>query len=119
MENTKIMTVVYADDIGLIMQGGITEINTLEGTGRADGDTFLCMEHKRMAVHTSDLRAITGCCKLFINVQEKPGASVVYAVDAYEEITFLDGTMYFTDVFSGEDKKIDIHKQEWDIKTKL
>ena len=124
MENTKIMTVIYADNIGLVLQGGVTEIIAIEDTGHDDGDTILRTgtEGRNIFVHTNGLRTITGCCKLFVNVQGKLGASdvyFVYAVDAYEEITFLDGTMYFTDVFSGEDKKIDIHKQEWDIKTKL
>ena len=107
--NTKIMTVVYADNIGLVLQGGVTEIIIMQDTGHDDGDTILRTEGgKNIFVHTNGLRTITGCCKLFITVQRTENMTDTYAVDPYEEISFCDGKMYFTDVFSGENMAIEI-----------
>ena len=107
--NTKIMTVVYADNIGLVLQGGVTEIITMQDTGHDDGDTILRTEgRKNIFVHTNGLRTITGCCKLFVTIQRTVNVTTAYAVDPYDEISFCDGKLYFTDTFSGEDKKISL-----------
>lgn len=117
--NTKIMTVVYADNIGLVLQGGVTEIITMQDTGHDDGDTILRTEgRKNIFVHTNGLRTITGCCKLFVTIQSTVNVTTAYAVDPYDEISFCDGKMYFTDTFSGEDRVENINDLV-SIKTEL
>lgn len=106
--NTKIMTVVYADNIGLVLQGGVTAIITMQDTGHDDGDTILRTEGRNIFVHTNGLRTITGCCKLFVTVQRITNIADTYAVDPYDEISFCDGKMYFTDIYSGEDMTIEV-----------
>lgn len=116
--NTKIMTVVYADNIGLVLQGGVTEIITIQDTGHDDGDTLLRTESRNIFADTNGLRAITGCCKLFVTIQRTTNIADTYAVDPYDEISFLDGKMYFTDTFSGEDRVENINDLMF-IKTEL
>ncbi len=106
--NTKIMTVVYADNIGLVLQGGVMEIITMQDTGHDDGDTILRTESRNICVYTNGLRTITGCCKLFVTIQRTTNITDTYAVDPYDEISFCDGKMYFTDTFSGEDMAIEV-----------
>lgn len=106
--NTKIMTVVYADNIGLVLQGGVTEVIPIQDTGHDDGDTLLRTESRNIFADTNGLRAIIGCCKLFVTVQRTTNITDTYAVDPYDEISFCDGKMYFTDVFSGEDMAIEV-----------
>ena len=108
MENNKFMSLVYADDIGLVMQGGVSEI-TIEEPYKAiitpkPGDTWTPKE-----INANDLRSVTSGCTLFVNVKRNEFLTNTYGVKANDEISFLDGKMYFTDMFSGEDKRIDIH----------
>ena len=107
MENVKFMTVVYADNIGLVMQGGVSEVKNIE-PGKLiitpkQGDTWTAKE-----INANDLRSITSGCTLFVNVKRNEFLTNTYGVKAHEEISFLDGKMYFTDMFSGEDKKISL-----------
>lgn len=118
MENTKFMTVVYADNIGLVMQGGVSKVDCREGLNNTYiipiyGDTW-----NQMMIDAHDLRGITGGSTLFVNVRRTEALTYTFGVKAYDEISFCDGKMYFTDMFSGEDKKIAISDLKY-ISTEL
>lgn len=108
MENVKFMSFVYADVIGLVMQSGVSEI-TIEEPDKAIIKPIPGVTWTPKTVNTSDLRNVLSGCTLFVNVKRNEFLTNTYGVKAHEEISFLDGKMYFTDMFSGEDKRIDIH----------
>ena len=101
--NTNTMTVVYADNIGLVMQGGVSEVDCRDGLDNTYikpiyGDTW-CI--KRIKAH--DLRNVSGST-VFVTIKRNTAMHDTYKVEPYTEISFCDGKMYFTDAFFGQDR---------------
>ena len=100
--NANTMTVVYADDIGLVMQGGVSEVDCRDRDNTyikpIQGDTW---NTKTVNVH--DLRNISGSA-VFVTIKRNTAMYDTYKVEPYTEISFCDGKMYFTDAFFGQDR---------------
>ena len=107
MDN-KVITAVYADEIGLVLQSGIAMICNSNVDGAyikaVSGDTW---KQKQISIY--DLRNVTGNCTLFVNVRRTAALTNTYGVKAFDEISFCGEMAYFTDMFSGEDKQIMLH----------